>query len=443
MKYFIALTVATIAAFAQAQSFQIQALTSPAGHNLWLVEDHSNPIVSMEITFKNGSYQDPVGLEGTAAILGWLFNEGAGTLSAEAFQGIMSDESFSISADAGFERTTVTLQYLTENQDLAVDLLTSAFSEPRFDADAIDRAKDYFEAQVIRRQNGPGQEFSDLFGPLQYGEGHAFLRYYNGTLDSLAAISRQDLLDAHQRTYTKFDVEVNAVGDIYPENLGKIVDLVLQDLPDGQQAPIRPAPDAPATNVELVTDYAQPVTFVIGSANGIDHNEPDLNAARVADQILGGDGLSSRLFQAVREEAGLVYSIGSSLSASRDFGRIGFRFQTANDNVDEALSLTFDVIREFAEDGPTEEEVERAIDLITGSYPLRFQTSLDIVGYMNTLRVLGLPPEFPTVRNAQYEAVTIEDVKRVARRLYADKDFLIGMIGRPENRTVGVRVIDE
>ena len=437
MSAFLSASVAG-SALAQSTAFNIQTFETPEGLPIWLVEDHSNPIVTMEINFDGGSYNDPEGLEGANSMAMWLFNEGAGDLPAADFQDIMGDESFSISGRGGFENSQINVQFLSENRELVFDMLALALLEPRYDEDAIERARDHYLAQAQRAVNGPGFEFSQLIGPLRYGEGHPFLRFLDGSLDSLPAIQAEDIAQARAKVFGKNNVEINVVGDITPDELAVALDPIFSQLPDVEVKDKRPAPADPVLGAEVVVDFAQPVTYVTVSAPGLDRNDPDYAAMRVANQILGGDGLGSRLFKSVREEAGLVYGIDSSLAAAEDYGRVGFAFQTANETVDEALELAIATWREFAENGPTAAEVESAVNVITGGYPLRFQTSRDIAGYMATLRALELPPDFPSYRNQQFFDVTVEDVKRAARRLYSNQEFLVGMVGRPENREPGV-----
>ena len=183
--------------------------------------------------------------------------------------------------------------------------------------------------------------------------------------------------------------------------------------------------DAP---VEIDFNQTQSIVFAVAPA--FPRTDPDNYAARVVNHILGGGGLGSRLADKVRNELGLVYGIRSGYSAGKDYGTVSFNFATANDATDEALDATLEVWDEFATNGPTQDEVDEAISYLTGSYATFFLSSNDVVDYLLSIQIQDLPPDFPEFRNDLFRAVTLEDAKRVAQRLYSES-LRFGVVGQP------------
>jgi zinc protease len=151
----------------------------------------------------------------------------------------------------------------------------------------------------------------------------------------------------------------------------------------------------------------------------------------VMNHILGGGSFTSRIFQEVREKRGLAYSVSSSLYP---FARAGLFFggtATKNERAKEALDVIRDEIARMASDGPTEEELDKAKRYLIGSYALRFDTSTKIANHLTTMQVDELGIDYTDKRNSLFEAVTLDDAKRVARRLLAPGQMLVTVAGRP------------
>jgi len=152
------------------------------------------------------------------------------------------------------------------------------------------------------------------------------------------------------------------------------------------------------------------------------------------NHILGGGGLGSRLADKVRNELGLVYGIQSGYSASEDYGSVSFNFATANDAADQALDAALEVWAEFAANGPSQDELDEAISYLTGSYATYFLNSSKVVDYLLSIQIQDLPPNFPEFRNDLFRAVTLDDARRVAKRLYGES-LRFGVVGLPTEFT--------
>ncbi|MDX1574595.1 MAG: insulinase family protein [Kiloniellales bacterium] len=152
-----------------ARAVEVQQVTSPGGVTAWLVEDHSNPILSLDMAFVGGAALDPEGREGLAYLVSGLIDEGAGELDSQAFQGTLQDLSIRLSFDAGLDTFRGSLQTLTESRETAFDLLRLALSEPRFDEEPVDRIRSQVLVQLAQESENPNsiaqQALSELLFP--------------------------------------------------------------------------------------------------------------------------------------------------------------------------------------------------------------------------------------------------------------------------------------
>jgi zinc protease len=171
----------------------------------------------------------------------------------------------------------------------------------------------------------------------------------------------------------------------------------------------------------------QTVISIVGE--GMKRADPDFITATIAAYILGG-GSGSRLYDEVREKRGLAYSVSLGLSAYDHVGTYYAGTSTRADQADKVLALVADEIRKFAKDGPTEAELARAKSYLIGAYPIRFTTSTSIANQLLGLQMDNLDIDYPEKRTALFNAVTIDDVKRVARRLFDADKLVVVRVGQ-------------
>ena len=155
-------------------------------------------------------------------------------------------------------------------------------------------------------------------------------------------------------------------------------------------------------------------------------------AAVVINHILGGGVFSARLFREVREKRGLAYSVYSHLSTFERAAIFGGGTSTKNERAKESLEVIQAEVAQLAADGPTEEELDKAKKFLTGSYALRFDTSLKIASQLVHLQTEGFDVSYLDERNGLIEAVTLEDTRRVGRRMLGAGPMVVTLVGRPQ-----------
>ena len=426
---------ALVFAFPALANIEIEEVTSPGGIEAWLVEDHSIPFVALEFWFVGGSALDAPEARGATYLMMGLLEEGAADMDAQAFAEAVEGLATSFDFDSSRDAVTVSARMLTQNRDEAADLLRAALVEPRFDADAIERVRGQVLSIIEGNARDPGDIARDTFNAMAYGD-HPYGSPQEGSSESVAALTRDDIVAAHRTALTRDRVVVGAAGDITAEELGVLIDRILGDLP--AEAP--PRPEAVALDLPggvTVVEFPSPQSVAFFGHAGIERDDPDFFAAFVLNQVLGGGGFRSRLMEEVRVERGLTYGIGSFLSLADLSPALLGQFSSSNELVAEAVEVVRAEWADLAANGITEEELEAAQRYMTGEYPLRFDGNGTIAGILAAMQSDGMPVDYITNRNAYVEAVTLEDVRRVAARLLDPEALHFVVVGQPQGLSPG------
>ena len=419
----------SLAAALPARAIDIQQVTSPGGIPAWLVEDHSIPFVALNIAFRGGASVDAPGKRGAVNLMTALLEEGAGERDATAYAEALESLGATTSFDAGDDAVTVSLRALTENRDEAADLLHDALTTPRFDTDAVERVRAQVQSVIRSEATDPQSIAAKEMARRAWGD-HPYGSSLNGTAESVAALTADDLRAAKDRVLARDRVIVSAAGDIDAAALGALIDRILGDLPAQATAPLPPPAQLKLTGETTVIDWDSPQTVVSFAQAGLPMSDPDYFAAFVLDHILGGGGFSSRLMDEIREKRGLTYGVGTGL-ANKVLGETWQGgMATANDKTAEAVALVREVVGNIRE-GVTDKELADAKTYLTGEYPLRFDGNGKIAGILTGMQLMGMPRDYVNTRNGMIEKVTAADVKRVADRLLDPAKLEFVLVGRP------------
>ena len=411
-----------------AHAVTVEKVTSPGGVTAWLVQDHSNPLLAMEVAFAGGSAVETK--SGLANMMASLLDEGAGSLGSQQFQGRLEDLSIELGFRAGKDEVVGSLKTLAENHEAAFDLFRLALTQPRFDKEAVGRIRAQILAGLSREQQNPNAVAARAWNRAMFGE-HPYGRATSGEPDSVKSITAADLRD-HARTWiSRQDLLIGVVGDITPERLAPLLDRAFGALP-ATHPPVRIAEATLASGRTLVVARDIPQSVALFGVPGLHRNDPDWFPAFVMNYILGGGGFSSRLTEEVREKRGLAYSVYTHLVPLDHAALIAGGVATRNARVGQSLDLIRQELRRLAADGPTGQELADAKTYLTGSFPL----SLDSIGAIASLLVSmqsdHLPMDYLDHRSDLINAVTRDQVTAVARRLLDPDRLVVVVVGQPE-----------
>ncbi|WP_187428244.1 hypothetical protein ROLI_003930 [Roseobacter fucihabitans] len=407
----------------------IKEVTSEAGLTAWLVEDHSIPFVALEIRFRGGASLDAPGKRGAINLMTGLLEEGAAQMDARGFARATEDLATSFGFDVSDDSVAVSARFLTENTEASVALLRAALLEPRFDEDAIERVREQVLSGIRSDAKDPNDIARRAFDAIVFGT-HPYGSSLSGTLESVAGLTRDDLLAAHEAVLARDRIYIGAVGDITPEQLSVVMDALLSDLPE-TGAPMPPMAEVNIPGGITVVPFETPQSVALFGQKGITLEDPDYFTAILLNQVLGGGSFESRLMDEVREKRGLTYGVYSFLAPKDLAATYLGSVSSANDRIAEAIEVIKTEWARAASEGVTQTELDDAKTFMTGAYPLRFDGNGPIAQIMVGMQMSGLPIDYIPTRNDRVEAVKLADVKRVAGALLDPEGLHFVVVGQP------------
>lgn len=396
---------------------KIQRLVSPGGIEAWFVQDATVPLIAMEYSFAGGSSQDPAEKSGLGYMVAETLDEGAGDLDSKTFHERLERRAIELSFSATRDYLRGSLRMLKENREEAFDLLRLSLTSARFDSEAVERVRAQMLANLRRESTNPVSIGSRRFWEQAFGT-HPYSRQPSGSLETVPNIQIADLKDYLRRVLAKDTLKIAVVGDIDPESLGKLLDTAFGSLP--AKADLTPVPDVavaqPPKKFSQVVDVPQ--TSVLFGGPGIKRDDPDFMAAYIVNHILAGGTLSSRLYKEVREKRGLVYSISESLIWMKHASLFAGTTATRADKAAETLDTISTELARMGSEGPTQQELDEAKSYLKGSQMLALDTSSKIATALLQYQTDNLGIDYIEKRNGIVDAVTLDQAKRVAKRIW-------------------------
>jgi zinc protease len=422
-----ALTLAVTAVPARATT--IQRVVSPGGIEAWLVQEQAVPLIAVDFAFTGGSVQDPPGKSGTANLVASLLDEGAGDLDSKAFADTLERKAIEMNFYAERDHLGGALRTLAENRDQAFDMLRLALTAPRFDAADVELNRAQILSMLRRETTSPEEIAGRRWWEAAFA-GHPYGRPVSGTPETLQTVTIDDLKSYTHRVLARQNLKIAVVGDIDAETLKPLLDRVFGALPATPDLmPIaNVVPAGVGRQIDVSLDVPQAVIDFGGP--GIARKDPDFMVAYVINHILGGGSSDSRLYQEVREKRGLAYSVSNSLIWLDHSAVFLDGTATRADRAGETVDLIQKEIHRFAEQGPTAGELAEAKNYVTSSFALHLDTSTKIASLLVQLQLDDIGIDYFQKRSAMIDAVTLDDAKRVAKRLL-DNGMLVTVVGKP------------
>lgn len=413
-----------------AAAIEIKEVTSEGGINAWMVEEPSIPFAALEIRFRGGASLDAPGKRGAVNLMMGLIEEGAGDMDARAFQAKREELAATFRFRAFDDTISISAKFLSENRDEALALLREALINPRFDQDAIDRVRAQVLTGIASDEKNPNRIAGAYFDQAAFGD-HPYGTNMDGTVESVNGLTRDDIVAAHQAALTRDRVYVGAVGDITEEELGPILDALLGELP-AEGPPLVDDVEFGLDGGVTVIDYETPQSVALFGHAGIKRDDDDFFAAYIINEVLGAGGFESRLMTEVREKRGLTYGISTFLVPKYHSEMILGSVASSNETIAEAIEVTRAEWDRMATEGLSEEELTTVKTFLTGEYPLRFDGNAEIASILVGMQMIGLPTDYVINRNDYIEAVTLEEVNRVAGELLHADALHFVVVGQPE-----------
>ena len=420
------------AAQAAERFLNIQEVMSPSGITAWLVEDHSLPVISLQFAFKNaGAALDPPGKQGLSQLASNTMDEGAGPYDSQAFQKTLADNSISFRFFSTRDNFGASFKTLTRHRDLGFDLVRLALTQPRFDADPVARMKAANMARLRSSLSDPEWIATRILYDTAFA-GHPYALNAGGTLTSLEALTADDLKQFAKTRLDRDRLLVAVTGDISAHDLKAALDKIFGGLPATAVLPAIPDHTVQNGGKTFLHEMNIPQTLIQVMQPGIGRKDPDYYAAVVMNYILGGGGFGSRLTDSIREKRGLAYGVYTSLIELDHLKAIEMSTSTKNDTAGELMTLAQQEWRAMRDTPISAAELQNAKDYLIGSMPLSLVSTSAIAGLMMDMRTDGLPLDYLDRYSDNINAVTVDDVQCVAKRLLDPDRLTIVAVGKPK-----------
>lgn len=420
----IAFAVAVLVNGQPAKAFVIQEITSSSGIGAWLVEDYTNPIITIAASFKGGAAQDPDGKAGMASLMSSLFDEGAGPYDSKEFQARLEKLGVELSFRDRRDQFSAVLQTLKFDSADAFEMMRLSLTELHFDENAIGRMRNALKARLLSRENRPRTRAAEALRQSLFG-GHPYSRSSNGTIADLDRIERAHLVDHFSRLFARDNLTVGIVGAVSREEAAEILDLVFGELPrSASLAPIAQVTPAFGESIDIEED--SPQTTITMALPGVARDSEKFFAAYLMNHILGGGTFSSRLYNEVREKRGLAYSIYSDLVNYDHASFLTLGTTTRADREGETLDVMRGELEKMAREGPTAAELDAAKRYVIGAYAINnLDTSPNIAGVLVAMQEENLGIDYLQRREELINSVTLDQVRSIARELLSEEPTVI------------------
>ncbi|MEB2318926.1 MAG: pitrilysin family protein [Pseudomonadota bacterium] len=382
---------------------------------VYFVRADAIPMVDVSVLFDAGSRRDPSGRRGVASMVGRMLDKGAGELDetglAEGFAGIGAE----LGGGAGTDRASVSVRTLSEpaTLDRAIELTALVIGSPRFDAAVLDREKARLGQALAQSLTEPSTIARRRFNELLY-PGHPYGRNLDPA--DVAAIEVDDLRAFHRAHYVARGAAVAMIGAIDRGKAERIAERLVGSLPPGGPPEPMPPVGEGSPGVEARIDHPASQSHILLGMPVLTRADPDYFALYVGNHVLGGGGFVSRLYEEVREQRGLAYSVYSHFMPMRQPGPFLIGLQTGKARTDEALEVVRETIRRFVAEGPSAEELAAAKSNLIGGFALRIDSNARILGQLALIAHEGLPLDWLDIWIERIEAVTLEQVRDAFRR---------------------------
>ncbi|MGD0265109.1 MAG: pitrilysin family protein [Candidatus Methylomirabilota bacterium] len=394
---------------------------------LLVSEKHGVPIATVSMLIRAGSILDPPDKPGVANLVAELITQGTTTRTAPQISEAIEFVGGSLSVDAGQELTTISLSVLSKDLDLGLNLLADILQNPTFAPAEIERKKQEVIAGIKRDQEDPGTVSWQAFLKLIYGT-NPYGHPVEGAEATVPAITREDLVRFHEAQYRPNKAILAVVGDVTLPDLKRRLDARLGGWKQGGAAfapPPKPAPLTQRTVRTIQRDVTQ-ANITLGHL-GVTRDNPDYYAIQVMNYLLGG-GFNSYLVAKIREEKGWAYDVGSAFGPGKYAGEFSVSMQTKNEVAEQAIEAALAEIRRMREQPVSEQELKDTKAYLTGSFPLRLDTSRKIVGMLATIEYYGLGLDYVDRYPGLINAVTAADVQRVAQKYLDPNRYALSIV---------------
>jgi len=402
------------------------------GMTVIMMEQRKVPLVDLQLTLRTGNTADPAGKSGVASMTSGLLRKGTKNLNALQISEALDSVGANFDTGASLDAITCTAQFMTKDISKGLELFAEIITQPIFPEDEFKKlqAQALDSMRLLRdRASGVMARYfmTFLYGSHIYGRG--------SDENSLASITRGDILDCYKSNYTPANAILVVVGDFKTSEMEKMISARFGNWKSSVKPPVVDLPQPSKVNGQklLLVDKpdATQTYFMVGNI-GIARNNPDWVAIQVVNTVFGGS-FTSMINTALRIKSGLTYGASSGFVLNKAAGPFIISSFTANATTEKALELTLETLKELHEKGLTQENLDSAKAYIKGTFaPQTFETGFQLASQLSDMQLHGLPDSDVNDFFAKVDAVTLDDATRIIKTYYPEMDLCFVLVGKAE-----------
>ncbi len=409
-----------------------QKFTLGNGLTLLVMENKKLPLVNFRLVLKAGSVYDPVGKEGLANLTATLVRKGTKTKSFEQISEEIEFVGGTLQSGASADYAFIGGEFLSKDLDLAMNLLSDILLNPAFSQEEFDREKELTLAALQEEKDDPSTIATKAFYQFLF-EKNPYSHPVDGTETSLKNITREDVVNFYKKYFVPQYSILTLVGDFSSQSVKQKVENALASWQksNANLAKISAPPKFKGRKLLIVEkpDVSQ-TQIRIGNVS-VPRNNPDYFPLVVANAILGG-GFSSRLVNEIRVNQGLTYGVSSRFNMFKESGAYLISTFTKNKTTRKTIDVALQEVKKFREKGVTQEELQGAKNYLKGLFPMRLETPEALASQISDIEFYNLDPKFVDTYRQKIEAVTLEDIKRVANKYFDYQDVVFVVVTNPK-----------
>lgn len=375
-------------------SMPLERWETTSGMRVLFAPADTLPMLDIRLTFDAGAARDG-DRPGLARLTSAALSDGTESLSTDSLAERFESVGAQFSTDSVRDMGLISLRTLTEPDwmTVAVETLGELLAAPAFPEEAMERRRRQQLRALLGEQQDPGSTATRRFYELLYA-GHPYANPVRGTAESVPTLTREEVIGFYQTYYTAQNAVLALTGAITRAQAEVLAEHLSAALPQGARAPaLPPVPPLEEAITERVRFPADQAHIFIGMPL-LRRDDPDHEAFTIMNHVFGGGGFTSRLFQVVRNERGLAYSVYSSVQPMAAEGPFLMGLQTGVEQIEEALEILMRELQQFHEEGPTPDEWAKSVANITGGFPMRLASNGDIVRNLGSIGFYDLPSDY-------------------------------------------------
>jgi len=427
----LVLTALALASVATAAGPIVERTTLDNGIRLVMSTQRSVPIVTVNCIIDGGARVDPPGKAGLASLTGSLLSEGTKGRTSEDISRLIDTLGGSFDTGTSSDWVLVSAAVLSRDFETGVDLVARSLREPTFPPEEVERRKKETLGELEADEDQPGVVAQRAFRTAVFGDA-AYGHSVDGTPSSVTGLTRDDVLAYHRQEIQPGRTICAIVGDVPTSEMKAMAQKLLGGWQAGGAGYVARAAQPPAARSVVVDRPVTQANIVLGQI-GVARSNPDYFPILLMNYVLGGGGFNSRLMQTIRTKGGLAYSVSSHFEGNKLPGPFQVALQTKVESAAEAIKLVREEIVKLHRDGATTAELDAAKDYLTGSFPLRLDSTGKLAGFLGQIEYFGLGDDYIERYAERVRAVTLEDVRKAAQK-YLQPEALVQVVVAPATK---------